>query len=118
MRWSLTWGEKAAGLIQAATDAGVPPPESAVPPPLPDRLVPFIEDYWTLSTCRSFTPGGAGPIPWTAIDQFAERNGYANNILVYEDFIAFIQALDHEYLTVMNEETEKMTRKAEAQSGR
>ncbi len=57
---------------------------------------------------------GPTPIPWTAIDQYAERQGYADNVLTYEDFICYTHALDSEYLSVMSEEIEKQQKQAES----
>lgn len=117
IRWSLTWGEKASALIQAAKDAGVPPPESAVPPPLPGYLEQYIRDFWVLSTCRQASMSGPGPIPWTALDQFAARNGYADDVVLYEDFMSYMMALDSEFIKVTGEEIERKQKQAEAQRG-
>lgn len=43
--------------------------------------------------------GGAGPIPWQVMDQYAERIGYLEDQLLYDDFIYFIRQLDEEFLT-------------------
>lgn len=57
---------------------------------------------------------GPGPIPWTAIDQYAERHGYTQDVLLYEDFIAYVTAIDLEYLAVINEETQRKQQEAES----
>jgi hypothetical protein len=56
---------------------------------------------------------GPGPIPWTAIDHYAERQGYTQDVLIYEDFIAYIHALDAEYLAVVQEEMSRKQKEAE-----
>lgn len=56
---------------------------------------------------------GPGPIPWTAIDQYAERHGYTQDVLLYEDFMAYVTAIDIEYLAVINEETQRKQQEAE-----
>lgn len=85
-----------------------------MPPELPENLTPFIRDFWVLSTCRGASQAGPTPIPWTAIDQFAERHGYTDNVLTYEDFTCYMHALDSEYLSVIGEEIEKKTKQAES----
>ena len=57
---------------------------------------------------------GPGPIPWTAIDQYAERHAYTQDVLLYEDFIAYVTAIDLEYLAVINEETQRKQQEAES----
>lgn len=57
---------------------------------------------------------GPGPIPWTALDQFATRNGYAADVVLYEDFMAYMMALDSEFIKVTSEEIEKKQKQAEA----
>lgn len=52
------------------------------------------------------------------MDQYAERCGYADNVLLYEDFLAYMTALDFEYLAVMHEEISKKTKAAESKSNR
>lgn len=39
---------------------------------------------------------GAGPIPWTAIDRFCERNGYTRE--EQRELLEYIRALDAEFL--------------------
>ena len=57
---------------------------------------------------------GPGPIPWTSIDHYADRHGYTQDILIYEDFMAYIHALDIEYLDVVNEEMQANQKAAES----
>ena len=97
-------------LYSAAVDAGREPPASSIPPPLADHLIPYIQIFWLLSSCRIPGPTGLGPIPWTSIDQYALRYGINDEIL-YEDLIAYITAMDSKYLEVnaaaMKRETDK-----------
>jgi hypothetical protein len=41
----------------------------------------------------------SGPIPWTAIDRYAERTGLDpdNDEVLYDDLIFFIESLDEVY---------------------
>lgn len=40
------------------------------PEPVPDGWELVWEAWGELNTCRHYTMGGAGPIPWTAIAQY------------------------------------------------
>ena len=39
------------------------------------------------------------PIPWTAIDQYAQRTGAIKDEILYDDLIFFITKMDEVYLT-------------------
>lgn len=54
--------------------------------------------------------GALGPIPWRAIDKYAERLGLLDDEVAYDDFVAAINAMDEEYLTVQREQAEVKTR--------
>jgi hypothetical protein len=55
----------------------------------------FMDAFWKLSTCRPIGMG-YGPIPWTAVDAFATRNGFDAHM---SDYLAdIVQALDAVYL--------------------
>ena len=41
---------------------------------------------------------GAGPIPWHVMDKYAERQGYLEDQVLYDDFIYLIRQLDEEFL--------------------
>jgi len=51
-----------------------------------------------LSSCRINSSHGEGQIPWTAIDKYAERNGYLDDDILYHDLIYIVRAMDREYL--------------------
>ena len=40
----------------------------------------FLEAFHRLSSCRAYTFGGAGPIPWTAIEQYGQHMGFNRNL--------------------------------------
>ena len=108
MRWSLQWGENALKIYNAAVEAGFPPPDSTVPPECPEHLLNYLQIFWTLSSCRSLGGmGGCGPIPWTAIDQYAERTGMADDELLYEDLVYFMTMMDQAYMDTMAKAAEK-----------
>jgi hypothetical protein len=73
---------------------------------------PELEDYewiWDaytrLTTCRQITSGGIGPIPWTAINDYATR--HALNETEFMLVEAGVMALDVEYLTKIKDDSEK-----------
>jgi hypothetical protein len=52
------------------------------------------------------------------VDQYATRFGYNDDVIVYEDFLAYISALDAEFLKVMGEEIARKQKQAEKQRSR
>lgn len=60
-----------------------------------------LEFYWTafqrLSSCRNYGPSSVGPVPWTAMDQYADRYGITFN--EYDDFITIMEGLDQVFLS-------------------
>jgi len=56
--------------------------------------------FWELSSCRAFGMS-IGPIPWTAVVEYAERKGLDSTmILVFE---VVMRELDEAYLTDLRE---------------
>lgn len=105
LRWELTFGARAATIAKAAAERGDDVPESCLPPELsnPDLGV-YLEaphgHFWRLSTCRGIGFGALGPIPWTAVDSYAQTYGFAQNEVDYDDFVFIIGQLDEEFLRV------------------
>ena len=106
LEWSVNKAESSQKVYQAAIDKGLEPPESCIPPYLPEHLDHYMNAYWQLSTCRALGPGGVGPIPWWVIDHYAERTGIHNEIL-YDDFMFYMTAMDNAYLSIQAETIEK-----------
>ncbi len=77
----------------------------------------MFEAFELLSTCRQISQGGVGPIPWSAIDQFAQQQGFAGDEIAYQDFVHIMQALDEVYLTRKAAEIDRERKKA-SQSGK
>jgi len=92
-------------IANAATDAGRPIPESAVPPELPDGLELYLSHFWELSTDRSIGFGCVGPIPWSILDKYARA--HCDTDVELEDFVYYIRALDSEFMTMKNEEVKR-----------
>lgn len=78
---------------------GQPPPDFiANAPELLPGLDLYFDAFWELTTCRSFIgmSGLPGPIPWSAIDAYAQRLGLEGEDL--EHFTRLLRALDDELL--------------------
>ena len=76
-------------------------------PTLLDGLGMYMDAFQTLSSCRTFGQGFIGPIPWTAIDRYAERY----NIKDEESYLlleTYIQKMDDVYTKHI---TDKMVKK-------
>lgn len=58
---------------------------------------------------------GVGPIPWTAIDRWAERHGI-DDPDDYDEFVELISAMDHAYLEHAQNEAEQRDRAAKAKA--
>jgi hypothetical protein len=107
-------------LYTAAVDAGREPPASAIAPEVAEYLLPYIQIFWLLSSCRIPGPSGLGPIPWDSIDRYARRYEINDEIL-YDDLIAYITAMDSKYLEInaaaMKKEMDKVNKPGKKSSG-
>lgn len=74
-------------------------PASCFPPEVAPELLPYLHAFWLLSTTRGVSFGGPLEIPWTAIDQYAQRNGFADDDIDYDTFVEVIHGLDRFFLT-------------------
>jgi len=55
----------------------------------------FLRSFWKLSTCRALGFGSVGPIPWTAVVEFADRKCLERDVAeLFEDVIG---RLDNDY---------------------
>lgn len=67
------------------------------------HLLLYSEAFTDLSTDRPLGAlGGAGPIPWTALDRYAARHGI-DDLDAFERFRRMIRAQDGAYLKHMAE---------------
>lgn len=68
----------------------------------------YYEAFTELSTCRDHGMG-VGPIPWTAVDRYAERNGFEGDGFDY--LLRMVRALDDAFLAhTRRKETEERAR--------
>lgn len=66
----------------------------------------FLSAFFDLGTCRSLTEGGAGPIPWTAIVDYADRAGLVPDVAA--GFVRVIRSMDSVYLEWFGKKQKKM----------
>jgi len=102
----VTRGKVASKIADEAIKRGLPVPDSCLPPDLEDHLYEYVDHFWVLSTDRELGFGAIGPIPWRAIDSYAQRHGFGDDEVAYDDFVAFVTAMDEEYLLVQHEQAE------------
>ncbi|QDB70593.1 tail chaperonin [Pseudomonas phage RSP] len=55
----------------------------------------YLQAFWDLCSCRDLS-GGFGPIPWTAIERYAEVYRLAFDVKLA--FIRILRELDRAYL--------------------
>ncbi|NJK89269.1 MAG: hypothetical protein HC923_07585 [Myxococcales bacterium] len=108
-------------MAKAAIDRGDSIPESCLPPELADSdlyiyLSPADGHFWRLSTCRGIGFGALGPIPWTAVDQYASVYGFSEDEVDYDDFVFIVGALDEEFLKISREQSEASARRGKMAS--
>jgi len=71
----------------------------------PDEALHFVWDaFWNLTTDRQ-VGFATGPIPWTAIDRYADRH-QLHAVDSFERFHALIRAMDSTYLEHRERELE------------
>jgi hypothetical protein len=89
--------------------AGMEVPDWAVnAPDIPLGSDLVFDAYQDLSSCRSYG-WGAGPIPWTAVRDYATARGMDDD--EYEEFAALIRMLDLEYLKFEKQRADSKTAK-------
>jgi hypothetical protein len=91
-------------IIESCIKRRIPLPEKIANAPVINRgLEPYYVAFWELTTCRG-AGFGAGPIPWTAIDDYATRYGWDGER--YEDLVDFVRAMDRTFLAYQREQQE------------
>lgn len=94
----MEWGASAEWLREMHAEEGGPlPPALAREPRIPEPLLFYWNAFWDLSTDRPMTFGGAGAIPWSAIDRWADRHGVAGPES-FARLLFLIRALDRVWL--------------------
>lgn len=83
-----------------------PLPEAiANAPELSPGLGLYFAAFFDLTTCRSQGAYSQGPIPWTAIDRYAEANEFAGE--QRQDLFHHVRAMDEAYLAWARERAKK-----------
>ena len=70
----------------------------------------WFDAFWKLSTCRGIGPGGAGPIPWTAVVAYARQQQLDGPLT--EFLVEAISAMDGVWLEDQREQAEAQARAA------
>jgi hypothetical protein len=99
LRWHLAWADKEAWLRELEAEEGEIPRALLEKPEIPLHLGFVWRAFWDLNGDRAVGLGGAGPIPFTAIDRYAERFGIVG-AEAFERFVLPIRGTDGEVLNV------------------
>lgn len=103
MSYYLQYGKIEKKILEAAAKGafgGQLPEHIENAPVLRPGLDFFLDAFYTLSTCRPLGVNGAGPIPWDAIERFADSRGIVGE--QREALHFHVRSLDHTYLTHQN----------------
>lgn len=94
LEWTLQHGDIEAKIREDAAKSNMPLPDFILNKP---TLDPGLELFWfafnELNTCRNYGMS-QGPIPWTAIRQFAEAYGWTEPGF-FTRFLMYIRAMDN-----------------------
>lgn len=111
----MDWGDKEEWLVAESERRGKLMPALARKPEVPSHLR-FVQDAFSvLGRDRQLGFGGAGPIPWSAIDRYAERFGIDDP----DDFTRFsdlIMAMDGAYMRYQAEAAEREKKAAKVKA--
>lgn len=85
-------------------------------PELLEGLSFFYAAFWDVNTCRSLGFGAEGPIPWTAVRQWAEEHELEGD--QRKDLFVYLEKMDGAYLKFVADRAAKRKSIAEAQGKR
>lgn len=100
----MSWGAQETWFRDIAEETGSAPDTLLDKPELAPHLTQVWRDFFELSTNRHLGFGSVGPIPWIAINAYAERMGIVDPD-EFERFTALIRAMDGEYQNCLAEKT-------------
>lgn len=80
-------------MLDVAEEDGIEPKALQDRPELPESLLFVWNAWWALCADRAMGFGGAGPIPFSAVDRYATRFGVHDQD-DFETFAALIAAMD------------------------
>lgn len=98
LSWQLAYAKSSVTLSAAYRERGLPVPDHFYAPFLEEYLHSYMHAFWELCTCRVIGMSGAGPIPWDSLDRWAERHGYDEDQVLYDDFVFLMRQLDMVFL--------------------
>lgn len=109
-------GAQSNNIARAAQEQGVPIPDLEPPVDLTPRNTAFYTAFWELSTERYIGFGLVGPIPWSAKDRYAERYGFLDDEIHYDDFMHVMSAMDEAFIEHQKKRADEQTKKHAARS--
>ena len=89
-----------------AEEEGILPAALIAQPDIPEHLSFFWDAFWALNGDRPLGFSLPGPIPWTAIDRFAERSEVTDRDQ-FGRLVRLIRAMDGEWRAYMVEQLKK-----------
>jgi hypothetical protein len=106
-------------MTEAYLEKGLEPPPEMLPATEEPDADAVVLMYWNaFQELQSERPlggmGGAGSIPWTAIDRYAERHGHIDE--GYYTFIELMRFLDNKWLKMQSDKQKKERRESKAKS--
>ena len=97
MLWQVEHGEHEATVREQMRINKMPAPKwIEEKPELKFGLEFYWKAFWDLATCRQIAHGAEGPIPWTAMKEYA--NQFDIRGIEFDRFSAVLKILDSKYL--------------------
>lgn len=96
MLWQMEHGEHEKTIVEQCRINKMPLPDFLKDKPeIKFGLEFYWKAFWELSTCRAIGMG-EGPIPWGAMNDYAERHGIYGD--EFDRFVLIIKGMDAAYL--------------------
>lgn len=99
-------GKTELAAIEQSSRSGQPIPAPILNAPEVEMgLELYLKAFWELSTCRTFTGFGQGPIPWSAVATYCSFHGMEPDET--EDFFYVINKVDDAFLKALKEKRDR-----------
>lgn len=103
----MQWGARAQFLEDMAAETGVMPAALVNRVDVRPDLLLYWQAFDDLSGARPVGFGGAGDIPWTALDQWATRHGVTGDM--FDMLVDVVRRMDAAWLKWVNRKTRQRT---------